>query len=186
MMAAAAGSPAARESVSPFELAANQAAVVTLQPASAKTLHAEAALQQQQPRRRGLRSLLCCFGGADSDAGSSVIITEQCSSSLAGSGSDHSQVAAMPLRHSLDLVLARSSGSPRKAGSVSRRSSSPRKFLHGSSLKRASSNTYSDVEWHDAESHFSGNASDQEHALEEVAQMIMEAQLGPLGKAAPW
>jgi hypothetical protein len=69
---------------------------------------------------------------------------------------------------------------------VSRRSSSPRKFHNGSSLKRASSTTYDDVDWHDAESHFSGASSDQEKALEEVAQMIKEAHLGPLGKAAPW
>lgn len=130
--------------------------------------------------------MLCCFGGAGSEAGSGVAVTEQASSSLACSTSGHSQVGAMPARHSLDLVLAHSSGSPRKAGSMSRRSSSPRKFALSSSLKRASSNAYSDVEWHDADSHFSGAASDQERALEEVAQMVKEASLGPLGKTAPW
>jgi hypothetical protein len=180
-------SPVCQESFSPFELVADQA-VVAGQPATSKTYEHEAALHQQRPRRRGLGALLrcSCFGGAVSEAGSSVAITEQCSSSLACTGSGHSDLGAMPVHPSLDLVLARHSGSPCKAGSVSRRSSSPRKFHHGSSVKRASSTAHSDVDWHDAESHFSGTSSDQDQALEEVAQMIKEAHLGPLGKAAPW
>ncbi|KAF6257129.1 hypothetical protein COO60DRAFT_33644 [Scenedesmus sp. NREL 46B-D3] len=187
-MAGAAVSPVSQESSTPFELATNQAVVVPGQPASPRTLHAEAALHQQQPRRRGLGALLrcSCFGGADSTAGSHAAVPEQCSSSLACNDSDQSQLGALPGRHSLDVVLVKSSGSPRKSGSMSRRSSSPRKFHLGSSLRRASSTTYSDVDWHDAESHFSGGASDQEHALEEVAQMVKESQLGPLGKTAPW
>lgn len=168
--------------LSPFELATSQTAVVAAgaptamfaEPFHAAVSATEAAPMQQQKQRKGLAALLTCscFGGSSA--------ADTASTLAPSSGRSSVQHDVMPT-----LILAHSSDSPRKVALAVKHCGSPRKQYQLTgvpSLRRASSTAYSDAEWHDAASHFSGS-TDQDHgALEEVTLMVRE--LGAF--KAPW